>query len=180
MAKHDELWQEYSLNGLPIGEGREPADFYENIGRYACGVVHVWLYRKTAAKGRELLFQKRSQTVDRNPGKWDISAAGHVNAGESKLAAAVREAREELGATINADNLSFVLSHYGRKQNGIHTAYLYEWDGSETFQFDDGEVEDVQWVPVSEVMSFVRANVKTSLAELDWYWEKLLSNLEDL
>ena len=45
-----------------------------------------------------VLLQKRSLWKDRQPGKWDSSAAGPLDAGESYEEAAVRELKEELGA----------------------------------------------------------------------------------
>ena len=180
---HDELWQEYSETGEPIGQGRPRSDF-EDPGTTAitsriCGAVHVWLYRDTPS-GRELLFQKRSQSVSHNPRQWDISAAGHINAGESYLDAALRECSEEIGATIAPQELKFVLSHFAPIHRALFPVFLYKWEGPDTFQFDDGEVETVQWVPISDVPAFVQENVKHTLAELSWYWEKLLFNLEHL
>lgn len=61
--------------------------------------AHVWV----ANPKKGILFQQRSLTIDNHPGKWDISAAGHVSAGESYLQAAKRETREELGLVL-ADN----------------------------------------------------------------------------
>jgi 16S rRNA (adenine1518-N6/adenine1519-N6)-dimethyltransferase len=45
----------------------------------------------------ELLLQRRSMWKDRNPGRWDSSAAGHLDSGETYAEAARRELREELG-----------------------------------------------------------------------------------
>ncbi|HPR09630.1 MAG TPA: NUDIX domain-containing protein [Candidatus Saccharibacteria bacterium] len=48
------------------------------------------------AKGRWLL-QKRQSFLFTNPGKWDMSATGHVDPGEDYEAAAHRELKEEVG-----------------------------------------------------------------------------------
>ena len=47
----------------------------------------------------EVLLQLRANTGFRD-GHWAVGAAGHVEAGESVLAAAVREAAEELDVTV--------------------------------------------------------------------------------
>ena len=66
-------------------------------------VIHVNNLRHRAAHmllfnaSGELYLQKRSIWKDRNPARWDSSAAGHVDAGEDYLTAAQRELQEELG-----------------------------------------------------------------------------------
>ncbi|NIR52075.1 NUDIX domain-containing protein [candidate division KSB1 bacterium] len=55
--------------------------------------VHILVFNSR----EELFLQKRVATKDENPGFWDTSAAGHVNAGEDYLTCAHRELKEELG-----------------------------------------------------------------------------------
>ena len=55
--------------------------------------VHVLVFN---GKG-QIFLQKRSLKKDREPGKWDSSAAGHVDSGETYDACAVRELHEEIG-----------------------------------------------------------------------------------
>jgi 16S rRNA (adenine1518-N6/adenine1519-N6)-dimethyltransferase len=55
--------------------------------------VHVFVLNKHG----ELWLQLRSHLKDVHPLRWDSSAAGHLDAGESYAAAAVRELQEELG-----------------------------------------------------------------------------------
>ena len=56
-------------------------------------VVHLHLFNNRG----ELYLQKRSETKDIQPGKWDTSVGGHLSPGESPDMALIREAREELG-----------------------------------------------------------------------------------
>jgi 16S rRNA (adenine1518-N6/adenine1519-N6)-dimethyltransferase len=66
-------------------------------------IIHVNNLRHRATHmllfnaAEELFLQKRSIWKDRNPGRWDSSAAGHVDSGEDYLTAARRELHEELG-----------------------------------------------------------------------------------
>jgi 8-oxo-dGTP diphosphatase len=55
-------------------------------------------------RGEEVLLQLRRGTGYRD-GHWASAAAGHVEAGESVLAAACREAAEELGVVIGPGDL---------------------------------------------------------------------------
>lgn len=171
-----ELWQEYEANGQAVVGSGHPKEYFEHDGSTAhCGAVQVWLYRE-GAKGKELLFQKRSATVSHNPGKWDVSAAGHINLGETTLEAAIRETREEIGADIDPARLILVGSNLAIIHRILCVTYLYKWSGSDDFHFDDDEVSAVRWVPIDEVPEFVRQNAKTFLAELNWYWELLIDH----
>jgi len=50
-------------------------------------------------QGGKVYLQKRAAAKQFYPGRYDVSASGHVKAGESRLDAAVRELHEELGIT---------------------------------------------------------------------------------
>jgi isopentenyldiphosphate isomerase len=58
--------------------------------------VHVLVFN---ARG-QVFLQKRSRRKDRQPGVWDSSASGHLDAGEDYDACAVRELREEIGLVL--------------------------------------------------------------------------------
>jgi 16S rRNA (adenine1518-N6/adenine1519-N6)-dimethyltransferase len=63
--------------------------------------VHIFILNRDG----ELLLQKRSYRKDKFPRRWDSSAAGHVNAGESYRDCAMRELKEELGITAGLADL---------------------------------------------------------------------------
>ncbi|WP_034627835.1 NUDIX hydrolase [Desulfocurvibacter africanus] len=50
----------------------------------------------------KIFLQKRGQAKALYPGRWDISASGHVQAGESCEDAALRELQEELGIQLDS------------------------------------------------------------------------------
>lgn len=66
--------------------------------------AYVLLLRPAGSGGDEVLLQLRQNTGFMD-GHWACAAAGHVEAGESALAAAVREAAEELDVRIEEDRL---------------------------------------------------------------------------
>ncbi|WP_411348878.1 NUDIX hydrolase [Paenibacillus sp. WLX2291] len=70
---------------------------------------HCWLVRDTP-EGRMLIFQRRHPGKDTFPDLYDITAAGHLSAGETVQQAA-REIQEELGLPLTFAQLTplFVL-----------------------------------------------------------------------
>ncbi len=58
--------------------------------------VHILVFNYQ----NELFLQKRALGKDENPGLWDTSSAGHVDAGESYDECAHREIFEELGLKV--------------------------------------------------------------------------------
>lgn len=55
----------------------------------------------------EVLLQRRAHTGYMD-GHWVAGAAGHIEPGETAIEAAVREAGEELGVTVRADDLTLL------------------------------------------------------------------------
>ena len=162
-----ELWQEYDQAGIPLASaGREPTLGNPKSGEstYVSNAI-VWLYRKTD-QGLEVLFQKRSQKVDRNAGKWDVAAGGHININESIVDAAIREAKEEIGATINRDHLKLVVTTPSLFANLIMHEFICDYTGQpDDFHFNDEEVSEVKWVPISEFDDFIDQYAKDPLKE---------------
>lgn len=60
--------------------------------------------RRHGSRGEEVLLQRREGTTYMD-GWWACAAAGHVEPGESVVAAGVREAREELGLDLRESDL---------------------------------------------------------------------------
>lgn len=161
-----ELWQLYDKNGEPIMDGGYPS--YLGNPKDEEGIIYgstvIWLYKHTSS-GIEILWQRRSDKVDKYPGKWDISAGGHINYGETLTDAALREAREEIGIEITQKDLEFVVAS-PRNHNCIYHCYAVNWtDKKDEFHFDDGEVSEVRWVPLGDVDSFRSKYAKPPLAK---------------
>ena len=161
----DEMWQLYYSNGEPIaGEGWDSArDNPEAPDTEIVGVAVVFVFRKNPEGVLELLWQKRADGVSRFPGYYDISAGGHINLGETLVEAAMREAREEIGAVFDPLELGFVTMRAFNK-NRFAWVYAVDWtEKDKEFHFDDKEVEEVKWVPFEMTYDFVEKYAKPSL-----------------
>ncbi|UVI30843.1 NUDIX hydrolase [Paenibacillus spongiae] len=64
---------------------------------------HCWLCRRDGSR-KLVLFQQRSSDKDTFPLHYDITAAGHLTAGET-MRDAYREVEEELGIPVQFDSL---------------------------------------------------------------------------
>ncbi len=165
---HDEQWQLFNDNGEPkVGEWRSAENGNPKTGdQDIVGGAVIYLFRKNEKGETELLWQQRSEKLSDFPGKWDVSAGGHVNLGETFADAAVREAREEIGIEISVDDL--ILVAFRRSHNIVNFIYLVDWTGKgEDFKFDDGEVAGAKWVSLSEMDEFRKQFAKSVVAEDD-------------
>jgi isopentenyldiphosphate isomerase len=119
-------------------------------------VAHIWIVN---ARG-EILCQQRSMSKDLNPGMWTASFGGHMMPGEEYRAAGVRELEEELGLRIHPDDLEFwkVYRSARHPNNEFQGIFVLKWDGGvKDVRFNDGEVEQVSWMPAQQVAHKVLA-----------------------
>ena len=112
--------------------------------------VHVLVFNDV---GR-LFLQKRSPLKDCFPGKWDSSASGHLNAGESYDDCAVREVREEIGLVLNAvpEKLFEITACQETGQEFVRV-YLCRSNGP--FQLREEEVSEGRWHSPAEVDQWI-------------------------
>ncbi len=85
-----EMFDVVDANDRIIGVAPRGIVHAENLWHRA---IHILVFNTQG----ELFLQKRSAWKDKHPGKWDSSAAGHLDSGEDYEAAARRELSEELG-----------------------------------------------------------------------------------
>lgn len=118
-------------------------------------VVHVLLFNQ---KG-QLLLQKRAQTKDIAPGKWDTSVGGHVHPGESIYDAAHREMVEELG--IAKCDLSFLYEHLYNDQFESELVSTFTGNYSGTINFNTEEIDDIRYWDLQKITQKLGTSVFT-------------------
>ena len=121
--------------------------------------AHLWVVQRD---GRVLL-QKRSALKENWPGRWDVSVAGHVSAGEEPEAAAVREADEEIGLAVVRDDFlhigttreQCVLNGGTYLDNELHEIFVIRQDVElSALVLDAAEVDAVALAAPDELARF--------------------------
>lgn len=118
-----------------------------------CSAVMLLLVRKKDNQ-EEVLFQKRKNTGYCD-GYYDLSASGHVDANESMKHAMCREAKEELGITINEDDLDFVcMIHKNSNGNIYYNGYFKanKWKGNPVIN-EPEKNEELKWININSLPS---------------------------
>jgi isopentenyl-diphosphate Delta-isomerase len=102
-----------------------------------------------------LFLQKRSRTKEAYPSRWDVSASGHIRAGESREEAAIREVHEELGFTPSRIGMRQELPASPATGYEFVTLYTTRCTGME-IRINDLEVEDGYFVDPEELKCMIR------------------------
>lgn len=120
---------------------------------HAKGLLHRSVHILVFNSRGELFLQKRALTKDENPGYWDSSAAGHVNAGEEYRTSAHRELMEELG--ISAELQFFMKFSASRETLWEHVeTYLCTTDKKITI--NPLEISEGRFWPIPVLKDSVR------------------------
>ncbi|WP_397362956.1 NUDIX domain-containing protein [Olleya sp. R77988] len=111
----DELIDIVTNKGLPTGQSALKSEIHKK-GHYH-NTVHIWFYNSNG----NILLQQRAATKAICPLLWDVSVAGHIDAGETLTSGAVREINEEIGLTIQESDLEKigVFECFQKYPNGI-------------------------------------------------------------
>lgn len=151
----EKLWQLYDEQGQVLeGKGDTKGNVFNKGILHAAS--HVWIWRKNN-NITEILLQKRAATKQTWPNHYDVSAAGHINLGETPLTAALREAREEIGLDIDAQNLNLFCVHRahlkaenGAIENEFQWLYSLELVDDKNFTLETSEVDSLLWSPIDQ------------------------------
>ncbi|MFA6511540.1 MAG: NUDIX domain-containing protein [Patescibacteria group bacterium] len=145
--------------------------------------VHVWA---VTPKG-EVLMQKRSASCYSYPGYWDISCAGHIDAGENTQTAAMREVQEELGLRIGPKDLEHLLTYHedipignnGWREVSVSDVYLFQRDITRhDITFPEEEISAIRFIPYTAFVDLLQNN-RDSLPPHGQEFDKLLEVLKE-
>ena len=139
--------------------------------------AHVWVYNLNG----ELLLQLRANDKALHPGKWDVSAAGHVGAGEEPAISALREMEEEIG--IRAEKKALEMARILKsktvfrdiKNNEFIYVYLLKSDISpERLKLQKEEVQDARFLPLAQIEHELRETPERYVSVNISYWFEMI------
>ena len=168
MSKHPPI-QIVDENDKPVrGAGMDET--------YKKGLIHRVVHIFVEDPDGRVLLQKRSASVATFQNCWDVSAAGHVDEGESYETAAFRELQEELG--ISGYELQEIDSFYKeitlgeRRINRFVKVYKTVISPNTPLKPNPDEVTEVRWFD-KEALRKLLAEAPDSLSQgMDDYFKQ--------
>lgn len=155
--------------GYKDSKDRDPRDIIRVSG--------LWLRN---SKG-EILIAQRALDKTHDAGKWGPAAAGTVEEGETYLSNTIKEAREELGVALNEKQL-VPGAHLFRETSHRYFAqhYIAKIDMPlEDFKIQKKEVENLRWIGVEELASWIAEKPQDFIASFPDSFRKYRAMDED-
>ena len=149
--KDGEIFDVVDENDIPVGTSTRVEVHAKNLIHRA---VHVFVLNRNG----DLYLQKRSRLKDMNPGVWDSSVSGHLDAGEDYLQAAVRELGEEIGIDANAEDLEHIAAVKPSFETGWEHIHVFLTRHSGAVNFPAAEIESMIPFPIAEIKAWIAAS----------------------
>lgn len=125
-------------------------------------VVHVHIINSRG----ELFLQKRAETKDLYPGRWDTAVGGHVSSGESIEHALNREAEEELGISMVKFQPLFRYVMKNEHESELVHGFLLRDDGP--FHINREEISEGRFWQLKDIEAGLGKNIFTSNFEQEF------------
>ena len=147
------------------------------------GLYHKAVFVFIINSKSQVLLQKRSANKKMWPNMWDITAGGHVLAGEFGFEAIIRETKEELGIDLKEEEITFIGAMISNNVKGdmidnhFNEGYIAHKDIDITkLNLQTEEVAEVKWMDKEEVIQKIQ-NEKEELTGKEGCWECLVKYL---
>ncbi len=155
----------------------------EKLVVHQLGMLHrafsIFIFRKQH-NNLQVLLQKRQVNKYHSGGLWTNSCCGHPRINEEIIIAGQRRLKEELGIDLELKYLeSFI---YKNKFDNLLVEYeldhiLIGVYKQNQFNLDPNEVEEIQWINVSELEHKLLDSPKKFTIWLPLAWEIVKNNL---
>lgn len=148
--------------------------------------AHLWVWRR-GEDGLEILLQRRAADKRTWPGFYDISAAGHVDAGEDPVTAVLREAKEEINIDIAVTDIQELFVFRSNKtdatsgiiENEVERVYATEAKATWQYELVDGEVSELRWISIETFeLAAAGQNEITVVPQGEQYFAQLINAIK--
>lgn len=180
----DELIDIVTKTGKPTGKTALKSEIHSK--GYFHNTAHIWFYSKDG----QILLAQRAATKTICPLLWDVSVAGHVDAGETIEQAAIRETQEEIGLTISKSDFykigvfpCFQTYDNGIVDNEFHHTFIVELkEPIESLNPQKNEVEALKLISLFEFERFLlfTENNNHFIASNKTYYQVVLKHILQL
>ena len=144
--------------------------------------VHLWI-----TNGKSVLLQLRAPQKKSFPNKWDISVAGHVDAGETPLQAVQREYQEELGIVWDLGELecgcmlkSGTIENNQPAKEFLYLYFIKKDIDISKLNLPENEVAEVKYLPYDEFITEFMKDKNDFIPYPKHYKEAVKKGLEEL
>ena len=127
----------------------------------------------------EVLLQKRSEKKKLWPNLWDITAGGHVLAGEFGFEAIIREIKEELGTNITKNDILCLGASISSNVKGeiinnhFNEYYIVNKDiDISKLVLQPEEVSEVKWFEKNDIIKRINNNYE-GITDKEGCWDYL-------
>ena len=119
---------------------------------------------------------------DTFPNRWDISAAGHIEAGHESRDTAVRELAEELGVETTSNELDFAFTVPAQQAgmggcNCFEDVYFLGRPSDVPMAIGEAEVTAVTWMSVGDLEQKLRTGDETIVPRVPAYVDAFFNHL---
>lgn len=155
-----ELWDVYDQCMRKTGR------LHERGIEVPAGDYHLVVHIFPVNDKKEILIQKRSDTVAWKPGMW-AATGGSVIAGEDMYQACVREFSEELGITAGAEDME--LAAIFKRETSFNSVWVIRCntDLSE-LKLQKEEVAEAKWASIEEIKEMMEQGIFHIYSYFDW------------
>lgn len=153
----DEYIDILTESGAKTGKTAQKSEIHRK--GYFHNTAHLWFYTDQ----KDVLLAQRAASKTLHPLLWDVSVAGHIDAGETVEEGAIRETQEEIGLNITENDLQkigafecFQTYENGIIDNEFHHTFLVKLNVSvNELKPQEGEVENLKLVSITDFSELI-------------------------
>ena len=153
-----------------VNELDQPIDRLPRSEVHARNLLHRSVHALVFDSKNRLFLQLRTEDRDCDPNLWDSSVGGHLQSGEEYDSAIIREAKEELGITLEVTPPR-LFKLQASEQTAFEFCWVYKVFDDGPFNIDPNEADDGRWFTEKEINDWIDAEPETITSSFRLIWK---------